>query len=159
MSDDEGGASRIMYSPAETRNWVVLKEGYLLKTKILMLRNSTKLRWFLLKQHPTTFSTRLEYFEGMSMRGGIFLDKAKISKIEKDGMFYVETPSRTLILQPELKGDVKVAHAWVIAIQQALRKTNSKNAPPTQPLAQSKYTLYHIDSIERIWSSHSGSEH
>ena len=129
MSDDEGGASRMMYAPAETRNWLVLKEGYLLKTKKLKLRNSTKLRWFILKQHPVSFSARLEYFEGMSMKGGVSLDRANI-KMEKDGVFLVETAARTFILQAE-KGDLKVAMSWVIALQETIKKAKTP-VPQTQ---------------------------
>ena len=57
-------------SPAETKNWLVLKDGYLKKSKLAKgLIRSTKLRWFVLKQHPTTLDARLEYYEGKQFRG------------------------------------------------------------------------------------------
>ncbi len=118
----------MMYAPAETRSWLVLKEGYLNKTKKLKLGKSTKLRWFILKQHPESLSSRLEYFEGMSMRGGISLDHANI-KMEKDGVFLVETSFRTFILQAE-RGDLKMAMAWVLALQNAIKK--SKQHPRSE---------------------------
>lgn len=51
--------------PVETRGWLVLKEGYLNKTKWTSSRvvsvKSTKLRYFFLKQNPDTLVARLEY--------------------------------------------------------------------------------------------------
>jgi hypothetical protein len=51
--------------PGETRGWLVLKEGYLHKTKWTSSRvvrmKSTKLRYFVLKQNPDTLIARLEY--------------------------------------------------------------------------------------------------
>eukprot|EP00047_Mylnosiga_fluctuans_P005155 m.238755 g.238755 ORF g.238755 m.238755 type:complete len:256 (+) comp13356_c0_seq1:23-790(+) len=125
----------LLKSPAETRTWVTLKEGYLLKTKIKKLHKSTKLRMFLLKQDPGSLAARLEYYEGMSFRGAAHLEHARIQP-ELSGNFLVHTPKRTFYLQSE-KGDLKVATAWVLALQQAILSA-SKNAPkpsstPTSP--------------------------
>ena len=59
-----------LQSPAETANWLILKEGYLKKSKLAKgLIKSTKLRWFVLKQDPVNLEGRLEYYEGMLFRG------------------------------------------------------------------------------------------
>ncbi len=108
----------MLYAPVETRGWLVLKEGYLLKTKIKTMRKSTKLRWFVLKQSPQSLAARLEYYEGMSIRGALALSNARI-QLESDGEFLIHTPDRTFILQSE-KGKINVSTSWVLALQQAI---------------------------------------
>lgn len=52
----------------ETADWMVLKEGYLYKTKKVKRAfgalQSTKLRFFVLLQEPETLNAQLEYYEG-----------------------------------------------------------------------------------------------
>jgi hypothetical protein len=108
----------LLHSPAETKEWVTLKEGYLLKTKVKKLHKSTKLRLFLLKQNPTNLASQLEYYEGFSLRGAASLVNARIQP-QKGGVFLVNTSNRTFYLQAE-KGDLKIATSWVIALQQAI---------------------------------------
>jgi hypothetical protein len=122
---------QLLCSPSETKGWVTLKEGYLLKTKVKKLHKSTKLRLFVLKQDPNTLKSRLEYYEGKSFRGAAVLENAKIHP-ELSGVFLVHTIGRTFILQAE-KGDLKVAMSWVLALQQAI---HSATAPSLKAKAQ-----------------------
>lgn len=108
----------LLHSPPETRTWVTLKEGYLLKTKFKKLHNSTKLRMFTLKQNPTNLAARLEYYEGLSFRGAASLEAARIHP-QKAGVFLVHCKARTFHLQAE-KADLRVATSWVLALQQAI---------------------------------------
>lgn len=47
--------------PLETRHWVILKEGFLSKTKTVKgVFKSTVLRYFVLKQDPVKLEARIE---------------------------------------------------------------------------------------------------
>jgi len=47
--------------PLETQHWVVLKEGFLSKTKTVKgVFKSTVLRYFILKQDPVKLEARIE---------------------------------------------------------------------------------------------------
>ncbi len=109
----------LLDSPLETANWLTLKEGYLLKTKVKKLHKSTKLRLFVLKQDPYTLASCLEYYEGRSIRGSAVLVNARIHP-EKAGVFLVHTADRTFILQAE-RGDLLASVSWVLALQQAIQ--------------------------------------
>eukprot|EP00047_Mylnosiga_fluctuans_P004945 m.237458 g.237458 ORF g.237458 m.237458 type:complete len:284 (-) comp13143_c0_seq1:98-949(-) len=149
---------RLLHSPLETRTWLVLHQGYLLKTKIKALRKSTKLRLFVLKQNPNTMESRIEYYEGYTPKGGVSLENAKIH-VEKDGVFHILTPSRTFYLQSE-KGNLATATAWVLAIHRAIVKQESakksresmsspqKPAPAPTPAVSASTTSSNTAAIE-----------
>lgn len=126
---------QLLYSPSETKTWVTLKEGYLLKTKFKKLHKSTKLRLFVLKQDPHSLGSRLEYYEGKQLRGYAELANARIHP-EKSGVFLVQTPERTFFLQAE-KGDLRVATSWVLALQQAIVTIAKSRSPSMASVASS----------------------
>ncbi len=85
----------------ETRDWLTLKEGYLIKTKWAKgIHKSSKLRWFVLKQHPATGSAELEYFEGMSFKGSAPLAGARIVP---------QVPSSCMFIKLSLLGVIEPA--------------------------------------------------
>jgi hypothetical protein len=118
-----------LQSPAQTRNWLVLKEGYLVKTKVvkraLGLHKSSKLRWFVLKQNPETLESHLEYYEGLQLRGSTSLKDATVKPSKQRGSFEVHTPKRTMIPSRTFhlavdNDDGKLATSWVLALQKSI---------------------------------------
>ena len=139
---------QLLRSPPETRSWVTLKEGYLLKTKFKKIHKSTKLRMFLLKQNPTSLAATLEYYEGFSFRGSANLENARIHP-QKGGVFLVHTKNRTFHLQAE-RSDLRVATNWVLALQQAILSV-SKNMGglPAVGSASSSVSLAKAASVQQ----------
>ncbi len=61
-----------------TKGWLRLKEGYLIKTKLVRgMHKSHKLRYFVLFQHPDSKQPQLEYFEGKTLKGSASLANAR----------------------------------------------------------------------------------
>ncbi|EDQ91127.1 uncharacterized protein MONBRDRAFT_36460 [Monosiga brevicollis MX1] len=116
--------------PLETRDWLILREGYLSKSKLAKgLIRSTKLRWFVLKQDPVSRESRLEYYEGRLFRGSCTLRDAVICPAKKPGTFSIQTPraqgSRTITLATDAN-QVDQATQWVLALKRAA--TSSRDA-------------------------------
>lgn len=121
-------------SPAETQNWIVLKEGFLLKTRIKTIRRSTKLRLFLLKQNPVNLAAHLEYYEGFALRGWASLANAVIT-LQNSGVFHVETEKGGIFYLQCERGDLHSAASWVLALKQAI-------------LTASEPVLLHTDEVD-----------
>lgn len=123
MSDTPASRVVSLQSPVETASWVILKEGFLTKSKLAKgLLPSSKLRYFVLKQDSATLEARLEYYEGMLFRGSCALDCAAVKPASKPGTFSIVTRKRggdrTITLQADA-AHVEDATKWVIAIKQA----------------------------------------
>eukprot|EP00049_Salpingoeca_infusionum_P027480 m.32638 g.32638 ORF g.32638 m.32638 type:complete len:365 (-) comp9539_c1_seq1:191-1285(-) len=142
-------------SPRETRDWLILKEGYLVKTKLAKkVMKSKKLRWFVLKQNPVSYEARLEYYEGMLLKGSITLKDVRVVPAKKPGTILLETnravgvtaksgKGRSMTLMSE-KNPVPEATIWILAIRQAAadyadhtKKTATAKQSSTQPQTMS----------------------
>jgi hypothetical protein len=100
-------------------DWLVLKEGSLLKTKIVKgIHKSTKLRWVVLKQNPLTRDLRLEYYDGKILKGVANLVGATVLA-KTEGEFDIRTTDRTFYFQTE-KRNLHAAMSWVVTIQAAV---------------------------------------
>lgn len=119
-----------------TKGWVILKEGYLVKTKTVhALHHSQKLRWFALFQHPKTKQARIEYYEGRRLKGSSNLEGGRAVPFP-GGKFEVHTPTRVYFLSAE-HGDQETAAKWTVAIQQAIEAAASSETNPGQRKSRS----------------------
>ncbi len=154
-----------LQTPLETKHWLVLKEGFLQKTKTVKgFHKSTKLRWFVLKQDPIKLEARLEYYEGMLFRGSAALKGAVVKPSKNQGHFEVRTPKRTRVptrtFYLAVDGhDIAEATTWVLALQQAISaplkasgETPLKATPKPRPSASSskKKSSSSVSSLEPV---------
>eukprot|EP00053_Salpingoeca_punica_P014267 m.129632 g.129632 ORF g.129632 m.129632 type:complete len:361 (+) comp16410_c0_seq6:1186-2268(+) len=133
VTEGLGGHLRVQ-SPPETRDWVVLKEGYLLKVRgsMAFLGSSTRIRYFVLKQNVDTLEARLEQYDGQNFRSSITISSAKIKPTKSKGCFAVDTAKDTLQLRAE-NNDIKTATDWILALQQASSSIVAKGRRITPP--------------------------
>ena len=143
-----------LQSPQETGAWLILKEGYLHKTKLAKgLLPSTKLRWFVLKQNPNTFESRLEYYEGRTCKGWISLSEAFVLPTRKMGSFIITTyhkhgsgtVARSMKLQAEGR-NLFVATGWLVALSNATKSYKEHSSPSAKEQQQK---LEQQDDAER----------
>eukprot|EP00038_Savillea_parva_P016191 m.16208 g.16208 ORF g.16208 m.16208 type:complete len:512 (-) comp3365_c0_seq2:6-1541(-) len=108
--------------PPETRDWIILREGFLNKTKwttskILSVK-STKLRYFVLRQHPDTMLAHLEYYLGLKLKGSLKLVDTEIT-LEAPGRFVVVCSNGRRVYLAAENHNVDTAVAWVLALEHA----------------------------------------
>jgi hypothetical protein len=114
------------FSPgsALTKGWSRIKEGYLIKTKVVKgVHKSQKLRFFVLFQHPVSKQAQLEYYAGKTLKGSASLINARALPLPNN-RFELTTPTRTFYLQAE-ESDPDGAATWTFALQRAIDESLS----------------------------------
>jgi hypothetical protein len=117
----------VLSSPAETEDWIVLREGPLVARTEGKKRSET-LRWCVLKEEPDTFDTTLEMYDMEIGRllAAFRLNDSIIKPEKRQGAFSVSSLDN-LVEFSSLGANVRVATLWLLALQMASQSARSRS--------------------------------
>eukprot|EP00051_Salpingoeca_urceolata_P023975 m.414036 g.414036 ORF g.414036 m.414036 type:complete len:994 (+) comp20174_c5_seq11:1795-4776(+) len=107
-------------------DWVTLRQGFLVRLKKTVLRETAKSRYAILLRHRNKREAMLQYFEGANLKGEINLRHARAVAFPGTARFDIIVGGKTHHFKAE--GDsVEDAHGWVRQLQFLFAVRESQN--------------------------------